>query len=93
MKVRKHRSVDAAIRTLDEDERGKVDDWLRHLEHWETDERVRHLSTLIMAPDVYALDTTDDLKIFFKLDLPNELISIWDIAKPSRFKQALAASG
>lgn len=93
MKVRKHRSVDAAIRTLDEDERGKVDDWLRRLEHWETDERVRNLSTLIMAPDVYALNTADDLRIFFKLDLPNELISIWDIAKPSRFKQALAASG
>lgn len=93
MKVRKHRSVDAAIRTLDEDEQGKVGDWLRHLEHWETDERVQKLSTLIMAPDVYALNTADDLRIFFKLDLPNKVISIWDIAKPSRFKIASAATG
>jgi hypothetical protein len=52
MKVSKLRSVDAAIRTLDEDERRKVFAWLRHLENWENDEHVRKLSKATVSKDV-----------------------------------------
>jgi hypothetical protein len=92
MKVIKLRSVDAAIRTLDESERGKVFAWLHHLENWENDEHVRKMSKRTSHDDVYVLNTSDDLRIFFKLDGPNQEISIIDIAKPSRFENVPVAS-
>jgi mRNA-degrading endonuclease RelE of RelBE toxin-antitoxin system len=93
MKVSKLRSVDAAIRTLDESERRKVFAWLGHLENWENDDHVRKMSRLTVYKDVYVLNTSDDLRIFFKLDLPNQEISVIDIAKPSRFENVPLASG
>lgn len=92
MKVSKLRSVNAAIRTLDESERRKVFAWLQHLENWENDEHVRKMSKLTIYQDVYVLNTSDDIRIFFKLDLPNQEISVIDIAKPSRFERVPVAS-
>ncbi len=86
MKVSKLRSVDAAIRTLDESERSKVFVWLQHLENWENDEHVPKMAKLTIYKDVYVLNTSDDIRIFFKLDLLKQEISILDIAKPSRFE-------
>jgi mRNA-degrading endonuclease RelE of RelBE toxin-antitoxin system len=92
MNVSKLRSVDAAIRTLDESDRRKVFSWLQHLENWEKDEHVRKMAKLTKYKDVYVLNTSDDLRIFFKLDLLKQEISIIDIAKPSRFKNVPVAS-
>jgi mRNA-degrading endonuclease RelE of RelBE toxin-antitoxin system len=91
MKVNKLRSVDAAIRTLDESERRKVFAWLQHLENWENDEQIQKMAKLTIYKDVYVLNTSDDIRIFFKLDLPKQEISIIDIAKPSRFKNVPVA--
>jgi len=87
MNVIKQRTIDAAIRTLDESDRRKVFAWFQHLENWEHDEQVRMLSKLTTDKDVYVLNTSDDIRIFFKLDLPKQVISIIDIAKPSRFEK------
>jgi mRNA-degrading endonuclease RelE of RelBE toxin-antitoxin system len=92
MNVSKHRSVDAAIRTLSEEERRKVSAWLDHLENWENDEQVRKMSKRTIYQDVYVLNTSDDIRIFFKLDLQNNEISIIDIAKPSRFENVPVVS-
>jgi hypothetical protein len=92
MKVSKLRSVDAAIRTLDESERRKVFAWLQHLENWENDEHVRKMSKSTVDKDVHVLNTSDDLRIFFKLDLARKEISVIDIAKPSRFENVPVAS-
>jgi mRNA-degrading endonuclease RelE of RelBE toxin-antitoxin system len=92
MKVSKQRSVDAAIRTLDEVERRKVSSWFNHLENWENDEHVRTMSRSTAYKDVYVLNTSDDIRIFFKLDLSKQEISIIDIAKPSRFENVPVAS-
>ncbi len=92
MKVSKQRSVDAAIRTLSEEERRKVSAWLLHLENWENDEQVRKMSKRTIYQDVYVLNTADDIRIFFKLDIQNNEISIIDIAKPSRFENVPVAS-
>jgi mRNA-degrading endonuclease RelE of RelBE toxin-antitoxin system len=92
MKVNKERSVDAAIRTLDESDRRKVFAWFQNLENWENDEQIRQMSKLTVYKDVYALNTPDDIRIFFKLDLPKHEISIIDISKPSRFANVPVAS-
>jgi hypothetical protein len=65
MKVIKQRSVDAAIRTLSDEDRRKVFAWLDHLENWENDEHVRKMSKKTIYHDVYVLNTSDDIRIFF----------------------------
>jgi hypothetical protein len=65
--------------------------WLDHLENWENDEQVRKMSKRTAYQDVYVLNTSDDIRIFFKLDLQNNKISIIDIAKPSRFENVPVA--
>jgi mRNA-degrading endonuclease RelE of RelBE toxin-antitoxin system len=92
MKVSKQRSVDAAIRTLSDEDRRKVFAWLGHLENWENDEQVRKMSKRTSYQNAYVLNTSDDIRIFFKLDLQNNEISIIDIAKPSRFENVPVAS-
>jgi hypothetical protein len=92
MKVSKLRSVDAAIRTLDESERRKVFAWFDHLGNWENDAHIRKMSKLTMDKDLYVLNTSDDIRIFFKLDVPRQEISVIDIAKPSRFANVPVAS-
>jgi mRNA-degrading endonuclease RelE of RelBE toxin-antitoxin system len=86
MKVSKQRSVDAAIRTLSEEERRKVHAWLDHLKNWENDEHVQKRSKRTIYQDIYVLNTSDDLRIFFKLNLQDNEIWVIDIAKPSRFE-------
>lgn len=44
------------------------------------------MSRRTIDKDIYVLNTSDDIRIFFKLDLPNREISIVDLAKPSRFE-------
>jgi mRNA-degrading endonuclease RelE of RelBE toxin-antitoxin system len=85
MKVNKYRSVEAAIRTLDEAERRKVFAWLDHLANWENDEHVRKLSKPTRDKNVFVLNTSDDIRIFFELDSAKKEISILDISRPSRF--------
>ncbi len=92
MKVFQHPAVVAAIRTLDESERRKVSAWLQQLENWEDDELVRARAESTSYDDVYALNTSDNIRIFFKLDLPKREIVVVDIAKPSRFKNVPVAS-
>jgi hypothetical protein len=92
MKVSKLRSVVAAIRTLDESDRRKVFAWLQQLENEENAEQVRKMSRPTVYKDVYVLDTPDDIRFFFKLDLAKQEISIIDIAKPSRFANMPVAS-
>ncbi|HEX4610236.1 MAG TPA: hypothetical protein VH092_18740, partial [Urbifossiella sp.] len=75
MKLNKPRSVDAAIRTLGEDDRKKLLAWFQHLENWATDEPVREMAKRTGYQDVYVLNTADDIRIFFKLDLPKGEIS------------------
>jgi hypothetical protein len=36
--------------------------------------------------DSYVLNTADDIRIFFNLDLASNEITVMDLAKPSRFK-------
>ena len=93
MNVNKLQSVDAAIRTLSQEERQKVHAWLRHLENWENDEQVRRMSKPTTDSHVYVLNTSDDIRIFFNLDLQNKEISVVDIAKPSRFDKVRTTSG
>lgn len=60
--------------------------WLRCLENWENDDQIRKMSKRVLYQDVYVLNTSDDIRIFFKLDLQEHEISIIDIARPSRFE-------
>jgi mRNA-degrading endonuclease RelE of RelBE toxin-antitoxin system len=92
MKVSNQRSADAAIRTLSEEERRKVHAWLGVLENWEHDEHVRKMSKRTIDRDVYVLNTSDDIRIFFKLNPQENEISIIDIAKPSRFENVRVPS-
>jgi mRNA-degrading endonuclease RelE of RelBE toxin-antitoxin system len=91
MKVIKPQSVTVAIRTLCEEDRRKIIAWFDHLGNWEHDEHVQKLSKKTSEKDVYVLNTSDDLRIFFQLDIPKQEIVIVDIAKPSRFKNVPVA--
>ena len=66
--------------------------WLQHLENWVKDKQVQKMSKPATDKDIYVLNTSDDFRIFFKLDVPKGEISVLDIAKPSRFKTVPAAS-
>lgn len=92
MKVIKPEYVDTALRTLDEDERRKVLSWFDHLGNWENDEHLRRMAKAMSYQDTYFLNTSDDMRIFFTLDAAKGEIVILDLAKPSRYETALAAS-
>lgn len=92
MKVIILASVEAAIWTLDEDERRKVFSWFQHLDNWENDEHVRAMSKAMTYKDTYVLNTSDDIRIFFTLNARKNTITIKDLAKPSRFEAAGAQS-
>ena len=91
MKVIKTRDVEMALRTLDGDDRRKVQSWFDHLGNWESDEHLRQSTTAMTYKDTYYLNTADDMRIFFTLDEAKGEIVILDLARPSRFKLAGAA--
>jgi hypothetical protein len=81
-------AVEIAIRTLGEEDRRRVWAWFDHLRNWENDSFVRdHSKTLPTASDVRVLKTTNDIRIFFKLE--HDHIEILDIAT----KAAILSSG
>jgi mRNA-degrading endonuclease RelE of RelBE toxin-antitoxin system len=88
MKLVKPHSVEAAIRTLDEEDRERVSTWLTHLANWEDDPQTRRMAKPSVYGDVFVLDTPDDIRIFFKLNDQTKEITVLDIAKPSRFVTA-----
>ena len=90
LSVQKTQSIDAAIRTLSDEERQKVFAWFTHLRNWENDEHTRKMSKRTADKDVHVLNTSDDIRIFFRLDPDKNEITILDIAKPSRFATANA---
>src|SRR3954454_931698 len=75
-------SVDIALRTMDADDRRKVDAWFDHLRNWDGDEYVRsHSHVLEGVAGVYVLKTSGDIRIFFRID--DDTITILDVAKRS----------
>ncbi len=92
MKVIMSEAVNAALRTLAEDERRKVFSWFDHLGNWENDAHVREMAEAMSYHNTYVLNTSDDIRIFFGLDEAKKEIVIVDLAKPSRFEIAGAAS-
>jgi mRNA-degrading endonuclease RelE of RelBE toxin-antitoxin system len=79
MKVVLTPAVEVAIRTLDDDNRRRVQSWFGHLAKWETDDYVRsHSHRLDSIADAYVLKTSTDLRIFFKVH--GGTVTILDIA-------------
>lgn len=92
MKVSKTPAVDAALRTLAEDERRTALTWFEHLKSWDDDVRVRQMAKAMIHKDMYVLNTSDDFRIFFHLNEAKQEIDILDLAKPSRFESVGMAS-
>jgi mRNA-degrading endonuclease RelE of RelBE toxin-antitoxin system len=88
MKVIKTRAVNAALRTLDDADRRKVLSWFDQLGNWENDEHVRKMAKPTVERHTYALNTSDDMRIFFTLNESEREIVIVDLARPSRFAAA-----
>jgi mRNA-degrading endonuclease RelE of RelBE toxin-antitoxin system len=78
--------VNSAIGTLSATERQKVISWFDHLKNWESDEPTRKMAKTTAYQDVFVLNTTDDIRIFFSLDSEKRAITVLDISKPSRFE-------
>jgi hypothetical protein len=71
--------VQIAIRTLSEEDRRRIWAWFDHLRNWENDSFVReHSEKLPSSTNVYVLKTTNDVRIFFRLE--DDQIEILDIA-------------
>jgi len=66
--------------------------WLDLLKNWENEEHLRSMSKPMIYKDTYVLNTSDDIRIFFTLELKKKTITIVDFAKPSRFETAGAQS-
>src|SRR5579859_5633158 len=78
MKLVKPHSVEAAIRTVSQQERQKVLAWFTNLANWENDPHTREMSKPSVDNDVYVLNTSDDIRIFFKLHLEMKEITVLD---------------
>jgi hypothetical protein len=84
-----------AYRTLDDDNRRRVDAWVRHLSNWETDLSVQKESHLLALEDnansnTYILRTSTDLRIFFVLHADH--IELIDIARRDTMREFAEAS-
>jgi hypothetical protein len=74
--------VDIALRTLEADDVRKIHAWFDHLRNWDGDAFVRtHSHSLEEVPGVHVLNTSTDIRIFFRID--GNTITILDIAKKS----------
>lgn len=81
-------SVEIALRTLDPEGEERMRTWFDYLQRWDTDDAVRKNSVKLEGmPGVYVLETTTDLRIFFRID--GDTITVLDIAKMA----AILASG
>lgn len=88
MNIIKTRAINAALRTLDDDERRKMLSWFDYLGNWENDEHIRKMVKPTVDRDTYALNTHDDMRIFFRLNEAAKEIEIVGLARPSRFAAA-----
>jgi hypothetical protein len=80
--------VEFALRTLGDEDRQTVLAWLDHLKDWENDPGVRrHSHKLASADNVYVLQTSTDIRIFFAPE--KDRIMVLDVAK----KAAILSSG
>lgn len=85
-------AVDIALNTLGQEERASVAAWLDHLKNWETDDFIRRRShKLSPDDDVYVLNTTTDLRLFFKLE--HDRIVVLDIATKATIQAFGSAAG
>jgi hypothetical protein len=79
MNVIQTQPVEIALRTLDEEDRRKVEAWFERLKNWEKDASVRERSQKLPSADgVYVLKTTGRFVIFFRLE--QDRIVLLDIA-------------
>jgi mRNA-degrading endonuclease RelE of RelBE toxin-antitoxin system len=82
------RSVQVALRSLDEANHDRIQSWFNRLANWDEDHSVRnHAHRLDAFPGVHMMKTGSDLRIFFKVD--QDTITILDIGK----KQSILTSG
>jgi mRNA-degrading endonuclease RelE of RelBE toxin-antitoxin system len=86
MKVIQTQPVEIALRTLDEEDRRKIEPWFERLKNWEKDPSVRERSQKLASTDgVYVLRTNSEYRIFFKLE--QDRILILDIATKSTIQK------
>jgi hypothetical protein len=87
-KVVTTRDVDIALRTLEDDNRRRMQTWFGQLANWDRDEWVRtHSHSLDSIPGVYVLQTNTDFRIFFKMQ--GNTITVINIGS----RQAILAFG
>ncbi len=74
-----------ALRTLSDEERRRAQALFDTLANWNHDAHVREASRRIIYKDVYVLQASDGMRIFFKKD-PDQ-ITILDIARKQTVDQ------
>jgi mRNA-degrading endonuclease RelE of RelBE toxin-antitoxin system len=74
-----------ALRTVSDEERRRAQALLDTLANWNHDAHVRDASRRIIHKDVYVLQASDGMRIFFKKD-PDQ-ITILDIARKQTVDQ------
>jgi hypothetical protein len=77
--------VDIALRTLRPEKRRRVHAWFDHLKNWDNDDHVRRISHRLPFEDVYVLNATDGLRIFFHKG--TDAITVLDIASKETIDQ------
>jgi hypothetical protein len=95
MKVVLTPPVEFALRTMDEDDRLRVQAWIDHLANWETDaivrEHARELDLTSGEEGVYVLQASIEFVVFFKLY--QDRIEVLDIASTETIRKSAMISG
>ena len=74
-----------ALRTLSDEERGRAQALFDTLANWNHDAHVREASRRIIYKDVYVLQASDGMRIFFRKEA--DQITILDIARKQTVDQ------
>jgi len=93
MELALNHAAEIALRTLGDEDRRKMQVWFDYLRNWDTDEFVRSRSRKLNVPgpeDIYVLQTSTDLRIFFVLHA--DRIEIIDIARHATLTTVRQAS-
>jgi hypothetical protein len=85
-------AVEIALRTLDPEGVRQVQAWFDHLRNWDGDEFVRaHSHRLEGVSGAFILQTTSDIRIFFRMD--GNTITVLDVAKAPAILTSGTVSG
>lgn len=82
MQVELSERVKTALQTLSRGDRDRVTTWFGYFQNWDQDSFVqsRSVPLNVQGQTVYLFRTSTDVRIFYTVDVPNQTVSVIDVA-------------